>query len=74
VASGALLSAPLGDWPVSGLSNPIPLAFPLDGAVAMEQMGARFELESVEARAGRLPLRGQHRFCRHGASGFKRKS
>jgi hypothetical protein len=40
----------------------------------MEEMGARFELESVEARAGRLPLRGQHRFCRHGASGFKRKS
>jgi hypothetical protein len=53
----------------------------------MEEMGARFERESwvkvtsesheresVEARAGRLPLRGQHRFCRHGARGLKRQS
>jgi hypothetical protein len=36
-------SAPLGDWPVSGLGDRIPLAFPLDRAVALEEMGARFE-------------------------------
>jgi len=36
-------SAPLGDWPVSGLGDRIPLAFPLAGAVAVEEMNARFE-------------------------------
>jgi hypothetical protein len=36
-------SAPLGDWPVSGLGDRIPLAFPLAGAVAVEEMGTRFE-------------------------------
>jgi hypothetical protein len=35
--------APLGEWPVSGLGDRIPLAFPLGGAVAVEEMGARFE-------------------------------